>query len=276
MEHFDIDDLEDDEVAPNGPTVTASSRMSSLKATAEYGNSKVVETMKAAAADKGDAKGDAKGYEAGAMGHLMLAAKEGQVDALQGLLLLGVDVNAVCPIGMSALMSACGNGQEQAAVLLTQHGANVNVQDASGATALMYTAHRGYTPIAKMLIKQGADLNAINFKGFTALRLALQSGHTDVVALLLENKADVNNADINGFTPLMHAAGVEDRYHMLEMLLDAGADINATSNDDQSALILAARMQRSESLRILVKRGAVGTGKFQVITPTNVDMPTIE
>ena len=63
----------------------------------------------------------------------------------------------------------------------------------------------------------------------TLLHIAVNAGHANVVSLLLEHGADVNAAEGYGMTPIMCAAASShrDNGRILQMLLDAGAEVNS-------------------------------------------------
>ena len=74
----------------------------------------------------------------------------------------------------------------------------------------------------------------------------------------LDAGADLEEADPHGRTPLLvaiisrHADGLE----LVEMLLDAGADIHATHSSGNTALHFAAFVGNAEIVRLLMERGA--------------------
>ena len=70
-----------------------------------------------------------------------------------------------------------------------------------------------------------------------ALMLAVLKGHDEVVRALLDAGATVNH---DGWAPL-HYAAFEGREAALEMLIAAGADVNALAPNKATALMLAAR-----------------------------------
>jgi hypothetical protein len=69
--------------------------------------------------------------------------------------------------------------------------------------------------------------------------MAAEKEHTDTVRLLLDRGADINASDVYGYTALLRAAegGHTDN---VRLLLDRGADINVSDDNGHTALSLAA------------------------------------
>ena len=83
----------------------------------------------------------------GSLTALMMAAREGAVDAARALIEHGADVNLADPDGVSALVIAILNGHYDAAALLVDRGADPNIGDASGMAALYATIDMHTQPL---------------------------------------------------------------------------------------------------------------------------------
>jgi hypothetical protein len=98
------------------------------------------------------------------------AAAKGDLEAINGQLAAGKDVNAKAPsIGVTPLMAAAITGQSDAAGLLLGKGAKPNIKNNEGSTALHMSAFFGHIEIVKALVANGADVNVVNDRSETPL-----------------------------------------------------------------------------------------------------------
>lgn len=85
------------------------------------------------------------------------------------------------------------------------------------------------------LLDAGADVNAVTSAGLSPLSVLLRSRHSDETMRLMlkfiKCKADPNI----GTNPLCFASGAMD-IPVMKTLLEAGADINKSNTDGESAL----------------------------------------
>lgn len=86
----------------------------------------------------------------------------------------------------------------------------------------------------------------------SALHLAVHKGNIKIVEVLLRHTPDSNQKDSQGFTPLMHAI-VHGHDEIAELLLLNGAEVDASNNEDQSALHLAVSYSRDRMLKRLLQ-----------------------
>ena len=195
----------------------------------------------------------------------------------------------------TALHCAARYGRIETAKWLIEQKADVNTVSYNGFTPMHVVTHGA---VARLLIKAGANLKAKDNWGKTPLQNAAQMEHRDVCEAILEagfaidlttalwlGKRDLvkkmikenpaiakqadGGADLWGnTTPLGIAAGQGDR-EIVELLLKAGAPVNAVTHrpvaGDLSALSNAVLAKQYEIAEILCKAGAdcnVSAGKF--------------
>lgn len=152
----------------------------------------------------------------------------------------------------------------QALKIMFDSGFDPNVRNKNNDTLLFIAARAGSYAFAQILIDAGADLNSLNGKeGRTPLMSACVMGHTDIVKLLMQSKAnpdictlsqkhsfdpiqesliaiqkqlygaDKIKSDVTfGRNALMESIGglQEKRLECMKIMLDHGANINATND----------------------------------------------
>ena len=102
---------------------------------------------------------------------------------------------------------------------------------------LEYAIYHGPLELVRTLLDSGADPNYRDDAGFPSLIAALSSGRTDrreIVELLLEAGADLQQRGVNDYTPLHYAAAGNDVL-AVELLLARGADPGARTRIDDLA-----------------------------------------
>lgn len=152
--------------------------------------------------------------------------------------------------GATALMLASRSGQSELVKFLLENGADLFSRDTAGWSPLTYAADRGHVDIVKRLIYAGADPQSD-----LCFFRAASSGHVSVLQILTEAGVDVNMAAANGTTALMFAASC-GHLHAAKMLIGAGAGVNARRKDGTSPLMLCATRGHKELTRLLLTNGA--------------------
>jgi ankyrin repeat protein len=102
----------------------------------------------------------------------------------------------------------------------------------------------------------GGNANVRNNRGTPALHYAVDAGNPENVQILLNAGADVNGRDIQGDTALIQSPRVNFRPEIIQILLNAGADVNAQNGSGETALMWAARYSESETVKLLLDAGA--------------------
>ena len=101
------------------------------------------------------------------------------------------------------------------------------------------------------LLEEGVSPVAKN----TALHIASRKGYVELVEMLLNNGADVNATDNNGNTALSFASQ-NGHTEIVAMLLAARADVNIKSDFGGTALMLASLRGHTEIVAKLLEKGA--------------------
>jgi len=112
----------------------------------------------------------------------------------------------------------------------------------------------------KKLIKDGSDVN-YQYNGRNALHTACDKDSPEMIELILDAGADVNIFSEEGIgrSPLQFVVGDfmrDDSPELVEILLKGGADPNLTNNADIAPVFEAIKSAHVESLKLLIEQGA--------------------
>jgi len=118
----------------------------------------------------------------------------------------------------------------------------------SGKQPLILAAQQGRTDILSFLLQQGADLRVLDAYGNNALWAACFAEAGDCIALLLQAGIDIDYQNPSGASALTYVAS-SGKQAVVKQLLEAGANPLLTTQDDFSALDLAANRQCLQLLR---------------------------
>ncbi|MBL4900713.1 MAG: ankyrin repeat domain-containing protein [Colwellia sp.] len=144
---------------------------------------------------------------------------------------------------------------------LINKGADVNQKIKGGSTPLMVASQNSDLKTVKLLINKGAKLNEKNKKSQNALSYAVGAGGipNDKILTLLVQKGirDLEVTDKFGITPLMRLAKSGSEYiQLVRLLIAKGANVNARSGGDKSAILFATDAGDIKIIELLLKSGA--------------------
>ncbi|KAL8677598.1 MAG: hypothetical protein Q9186_005981 [Xanthomendoza sp. 1 TL-2023] len=138
--------------------------------------------------------------------------------------------------------------------LLAQHAdLNVNCLNKRGWSALHYaSAYEG--DALSVLVNHEVAVNQLTRDGATALSIASVQGCVRNMRLLLKSGANLELRDREAYTPLCLAVFYQ-RQDALQLLYEAGADINASLADGSTALHLAIQNRDTSMVTWLLAKG---------------------
>jgi ankyrin repeat protein len=136
---------------------------------------------------------------------------------------------------------------------LLSKGAAADVPDRYGHAPLYHVED---AKSAALLLERGANPGRRDQSGSTPLHEASLYGRTEIVRMMLDRKAEPNMVDQGlGKTPL-HEACTFGSEGVVAMLLQAGARLDARTQDGETPLALAARSGSLPTVELLVNAGA--------------------
>jgi ankyrin repeat protein len=113
--------------------------------------------------------------------------------------------------------------------------------------------------VKELLATDKSLINARDKDGSTPLHCAVWKGHAPVVAVLLEAGADVNATNENdhwGTTPL-HAAAHANQAAIAQLLIDHGADVNSRDREGRTPMFHTTFHKAKAVAKVLEKHGAL-------------------
>jgi ankyrin repeat protein len=215
------------------------------------------------------------------------ACKKGRLDVIRYLISMGVAIDEPASCGYTPLLYSLSNEEDdfedwsfplhpsaeqcqsiEVTQILLAHGANVHAATASGQTALHGAARIGDIELVRSLVDVGANFRAGNAKGETALHVAARTASVQIVQYLMEQGSDFHAVTSFGQS-VMHAACSSGTITtlpaitiILEMLLEAGVDVNAKEITGATPLHVLynqcyrSRLCDTKALNMLLRRGA--------------------
>ncbi|KAJ1468522.1 ankyrin repeat-containing domain protein [Baffinella frigidus] len=137
--------------------------------------------------------------------------------------------------------------------LLEHPDIDVNALNNRKSTPLIEAAETPLdSAVLEMLIAKGALVDTENMHGDTALMMSVMEGPNAAVVVLLEKGADINKRTRKEET-LLHLTRVVS---VAKTLVAAGADYNATDDDQSTPLHVAYKKHRHGVAAFLVEAGA--------------------
>ncbi|KAJ5894868.1 hypothetical protein N7495_006559 [Penicillium taxi] len=181
---------------------------------------------------------------------LHMSAAANLVDVMERLLSNSTNIAMKNEDGSTAFHSAAQWGHIPAGKILLEKGGNCERRNRNGMTPLREAARWGRVKFVEWLLYEGANIGNLNDVG-SALQDASEAGHESVVELIIGAGAEVN-AQGGMYGNALQAAAYEGRTKIVQMLLDAHADVNAQGGRYGNALQAAAYRGDAEIVQMLL------------------------
>lgn len=208
---------------------------------------------------------------------LDLAVAAGHAETARLLIDNGADVRRVYPSGRTPLHIAAAGGSAELTALLIDRGAEIEARDRYGLSPLDLAISRGQAAPLGVLLDSGAKtqpgllrsaLRANRPEVVRALvthtkvslaeivKYAIAQRRPEILDILIQAGADLNARDEAGFTALQDAA-LSGNLDSVRILVDHGADVNAGDKaTGATPLYMAATMGREQVVSLLLEKGA--------------------
>ena len=179
--------------------------------------------------------------------------KARNVNLLAFLLQQKTHPDRVDETGARPLMTATRMNHAREVRMLLDGGADVQWPEDSE-TPLHVAATKDYSMVLEYLLDAGMNVESLDHKGNSALFYASYQGCTDSVKILLTKGSQVDYTGPSKIFPL-HAAVSRGYPAIVELLLDAGADIHRR-NHNLTPVLVAINYDQDRILQDLLRRGA--------------------
>jgi len=187
-------------------------------------------------------------------GLIHTAAQYGHKDILLKLLEINKDlIEQQDEEGMTALHIACIYKKHDIIDVLIAHNANINAKTATGETPV-YSAISSYDLVGmKKMIASGCDTSMLS--SYTPIvETFLSFAVKEIVETLLQYGADPDVPNTSSGNTTMHDAAISST-EILQIVFPLCKNPNARNKKGETALFLAAQLDKIENLKILISSG---------------------
>ncbi|XP_069373966.1 ankyrin repeat and SOCS box protein 3 isoform X2 [Paralichthys olivaceus] len=147
------------------------------------------------------------------------------------------------------ILSAAGGGSSRGC------RAYVNSQTHEGESACYLAAQRGHLAVVRLLLKAHTNINQLTNDLSCPLYAAVDGGHKEVVELLVRKGAEVNRTHTSSCWTCLHQAVFKGHSDIVRTLVNV-CNLEALDDHNISPLFVAAQYGQQESLEILINAGA--------------------
>ncbi|XP_062598734.1 uncharacterized protein LOC134260163 [Saccostrea cucullata] len=181
------------------------------------------------------------------------AVINGNLHIVRELCSSAADTNVIDDKKMSPLLLAIEGCHLDIVRELCRNGANINLPGVNN-SPLFVAANLGYMDIIEFLMKNGANLVSDRLALKQLLNLMYKNNDIEFFYSLLAKGADPNEreCDHQGNT-LLSCAVRDGKTYFVRGLLEHGATVNITDNDNKSPLLISVENNRSDITRILLQ-----------------------
>lgn len=167
---------------------------------------------------------------------------------------VGRALNRQNSVGWTPLLIACHRGHMELVSNLLANHARVDVFDIEGRSALHLAAEHGYLQVCDALLTNKAFINSKARNGRTALHLAAMNGYAHLVKFLIrDHNAMIDVLTLKKQTPL-HLAAASGQIEVCKLLLELGANIDATDEMGEKPIHAAAQNNNSEVVQLFLQQ----------------------
>ncbi|XP_033736705.1 serine/threonine-protein phosphatase 6 regulatory ankyrin repeat subunit A-like isoform X2 [Pecten maximus] len=206
-------------------------------------------------------------------GPVHIAAERGHTNVVDLLVdKCKASISARTKDGSTLMHIASQYGHPETALAFLRKGVPLHMPNKSGAICLHAAAMKGHTNVVRSLLTKGASVDSKTKDGYTPLHLAVEYCKPQVVQMLLGFGAQV---ELKGGqaqeTPLHIAARTKEGEKCGEMLLKSGANVNASQENGETAMHIAARYGQLKMVIALLEDGGNPTQQSKIgETPLHV------
>ena len=159
----------------------------------------------------------------------------------------GYDINYKDEVENTLLHFASASNYPESVSYILAKGLNLESKNIDGSTPLrMAAAVCDNTQVLQTLIDAGADIHTINNSGENLLITAARNPNPEIIKFVLNLGFDTEDHDNDGFTALLNAAFWQTNTEVLDILIDAGANVRAKTNSGDNLFHNAAGNENKE------------------------------
>ncbi|KAK1962713.1 ankyrin, partial [Colletotrichum sublineola] len=166
----------------------------------------------------------------------------------------GAKIDFCGPYG-DALQAAAANGHVSVARLLLEEGANISQRAGFYGTALQAAAYHGHIDMVELLLDWNADIEEEGYAK-SALHAAAEGGHQDVMALIMRKKRLPESRMRFAQPSHLRKASQQEQVEVIEFLLQHGFKVNDLGGQSMLPIQMAAKHGSEHVLELLIMAGA--------------------